>query len=259
MAIAFVSSGVFASSTAPVNECLTPYPAGLAYGDLILLFVSNKYPNNAPDTPLGWTSPVNGRGSGGAGIAGIDSGTVYSSVFVRQASGNEAGDVNVVVPSGNVVCARMFAYRKSSSMEWGYACTFGADNVAGLAWSVTGSANPGISAGDVVVVGSAWNGDAASFSAEALAAAGCSFSAAVERGDNVTGTGDDAGLFVSEHACTAGPSSAAPVFTATASGTAGNYPAGASVFVRLRESIPSYSKTPRYIGGSRGPRRPVVR
>jgi len=134
----------------------------------------------------------------------------------------------------------MFLYTKAAGTTWDYAATNGSDNSAGTTWSVTGAANPGITSGDVLIIGTSLNGNRVTGWTESVSATGATFGTTAERNDSTSSTGDDMGLIVSEHPVTAGTASAAPVFTMTgASGSANSTsPTGASVMLRIREVPP---------------------
>ena len=235
MAIAFGSNGSAANGTA---TAAVPYPAVVAAGDLLILCIVNKYPTNGPATPAGWVAPTRNQASGGSGTSGVDKGSVYATVFLKIADGTETGNVNLSAPSGNVIRAVIDRYTKSADGTWDIACAVGSDNAGGTSWSAAGDVDPGLEPGDLVFCLSAVNTDAATFTAEAVAAAGVTFGAAVERHDGGTANGDDISLVVSEHPVTAGTSSGVPTYTMTGSTSpSGDAPAGATVFVRLRELL----------------------
>ncbi len=236
-AVAYGSRGNAVSGTTSLS---VPYPGSIVAGNLLILIVGNKYPTNGPATPSGWTLVANGQGSGGLGSAGSDSGGVYNTIFVKEALGTESGNLAVTVSSANTSMARMFLYTKAAGTTWNYAATNGSDNSAGTTWSITGATNPGITSGDVLVVGSSLNGNQVSNWAESISATGVTFGVTNERNDSTSSTGDDMGLIVSEHPVTAGTASSAPVFTMTgATGSAvANSPTGASVILRIREVVP---------------------
>jgi hypothetical protein len=234
-AVAFANAGAVATGSTALN---VPHPTGVVAGDLLVLAIGNKYPTNGPATPAGWTLWANALGSGGVGTPGNDRGPVYSTVFVKVAVGGETGNLAVSIPSGNSAMGRMFRYTKAAAGTWGVAATNGADNTAGTDWSVTGAADPGIAGGDMVVVVSSTNGNAVrAWVSESVAAAGLTFGTHTERQDSNSGTGNDMTLVVSDHTVTSGCSTAAPVFTMTATVGAptANTPTGASVFLRIRE------------------------
>lgn len=231
-AVAFGAAGAVATGTTSLN---VPHPAGIVAGDLLVLVVGNKFsPANPPTTPAGWT--LVGQGAGGLGNTNTnDQGPVFSTIFVKEAVGGEAGNLAVSLPLANSSVGRMFRYTKAAGTVWDYAATSGSDDIANTAWSVTGAANPGIMAGDMLIVGSATNTDQYAYSAESVAATGATFGIHTERQDSGNASGRDVRLVVSDHTVTAGVATAAPVFTMTASGTALNRPTGASVILRVRE------------------------
>lgn len=212
------------------STSLTPaYPAGLASGNMILMPVASKYPANSPATPSGWT--LVGQGSGGAGAAGSDSGTMYITVYSKISDGTESGTVTVTITSGNSAVGRMFSYAKTAG-TWNVAMVSGADSTAGTDWSATGASDPSVVTGDWMVCASAANGanGSAIASLQALTQTGITYGAFVERSDSGTGTGDNCHLVVTDHAAT-GTSGAAPVHTWTSTMASS---AGATAFVRLR-------------------------
>lgn len=229
--IAFRLSGTFASGATSIA---VPFPATPVSGELFVLTVANKYPANSPSTPAGWT--LAGQGSGGQGVPGPSSGTCLSSVYYKISDGTESGNLTVTITSGNTGIARMFAYSKTGG-TWDVAVSNGADNTAGTDWSATAAADPGAIAGDFYLACSAINGANGSsiWSTQAITQSGITvWGTVAERQDSGTGTGDDVSLVVSEHPVTTGTSSAAPVFTMTASTSGADWPAGNTVFLRLR-------------------------
>ena len=238
--VAFGASGAVDTGT---TALAVPHPAGIAAGNLLVLVVGNKFVPNGPATPAGWTLVTNGQGSGGLGTNGPDRGTVYSTIFVKVALGNETGNLAVTITGGSGVIGRMFRYTKTSAADWDFAATNGADNTAGTDWSVTGAADPGVYIDDLIIVGSVINSNrmnaANPFSSEAVSATGATFGVAIERQDSSTGSGSDLALVVSEHPVAAGEATAAPIFTMTAAPAnrvSANTPTGSSVFLRIRES-----------------------
>lgn len=233
---AAVTYGASGTSVSGTTSLTVSYPTGIAAGDLLILTVGNKYPTNGPTTPTGWTLF---QASGGLGTAGNDSGQVYSTVFVKEAVGTESGNLTVTLTSANTSMARMFRYTKAAGTVWSYAATTGSDNIAGpgRTWNVTGAANPGITAGDVVIVVSGLNGNQVTSWTESITATGATFGTVAERQDAASGTGNDMGMVVSEHPVSSGTATAAPDYAMTAAnGTiTTNSPTGASVFLRIRE------------------------
>lgn len=227
-----VISGTITNGTTSVSVA---YPSGISAGDMLLMLVVSKY--SGPAAVSGWGNVSNGSGSGGAGASGADSGNAYTSLYYKTASGSESGSVIVSNAGGNSMQGCMVRYSKASGYSWATpVAANGADNTAGTAFSVTGNVDPGLAADDMLVVLAGTNTDARTYSGQAVTATGCTFGTAVELTDTGTTQGDDCRIVVSEYPVLTGPSSAAPVFTMTASGTTSNQNAGSAIFIRLRAS-----------------------
>lgn len=239
MAVSFRSIGALGAGNVGTTSLSINYPtAGGApqSGDLLLLVVFNKYPTNGPSTPSGYNTITNGQASGGEGSAGIDAGTVYVTVFSRIADGTESGAVSVSIPSGNSSAGAVLCYQKGSG-TWDFAATNGSDNSGNsTSWSITGAADPGVTAGDMLIALNAINSDGQTFSSQAMSQSGITFGTATERVDAGTNQGDDVGGMISDHVVSSGTSSGVPTYTATASASATNRPAGACVILRIRET-----------------------
>ncbi|WP_319244433.1 DUF6701 domain-containing protein [uncultured Propionivibrio sp.] len=235
-AVTWGASGGTGATTGTTSLSI-PYPSGIVAGNLLVLVVGNKYPTAGPTTPAGWT--LMAQATGGLGAQAADSGPVFMTTFVKVASGTEAGNLSLTVTGANSSMARIFRYAKTGA-SWDYAATTGADTVGNLTWSVTGAADPGLTAGDVLLMASALNCDRVNGWTESVAATGATFGTPVERNDTTTTSGNDQGLVVSEHPVASGTATAAPVYAMTGSGGAGATtvcPTGAAVFLRMRESI----------------------
>lgn len=207
------------------------YPGAITSGNLLLLAIASKYPNNVPDTPSGWTALP--QASGGAGSAGVDTGSVYSTVFYKVADGTETGNFSVTIPSGNSAIASILQFARSTSQDWRITTTTASSNSGGTSWSATGASDLSLVAGDILIAASAINTDTVRFSGHSLSATGCTFEQIYERADFGTTLGDDCATLVTFARVATGPSSAAPVFTSTGdSGT----PSGATLFIRLHEA-----------------------
>src|SRR3990167_8898421 len=236
MAIAQGTHGTVATWTTPVS---VPYPAsGIVKHNLLLMFVTNKYPTNGPSTPTNWTALAFNQYSRGGGTPGADTGDVYITLYIKIATGSESGNVSVTITGANTSIGRIMQYTKDALKSWGIALAGGSDNSAGTAWSVTAGSDPGVTANDMVLVGSGICGNTDTMTAEFITQTGVTFGAMVERQDSGSNTGDDISLVISEHPVSSGTGSAAPVFTATVAGTGSANAAGASIFVRLREVDP---------------------
>lgn len=232
--ITFVGAGAHDTSG---NGSPSPTCPTVSSGDLMVLIVGHKYSGQTCATPSGWTAPANNSYTGGAGSSGVDSGVVRVTMFVKIADGSEDGTtVNCSISGGDASIAYIMAYRQTTGTNtWSYSCTGGSDNSVGTSWSVTGSADPDVVDNDWMVVGSMINGDdSGPWSSESISITGATMAAMTERLDQVTSLGDDGRLVIADSECTAGDSSAAAVYTMTATSTAGNDPAGATAMMRLR-------------------------
>lgn len=233
MAISFGSAGAAAVGTTSLSVA---YPASIAAGDLLVLCIANKYPPNKPTEPSGWTTPANSRQSGGGGAPGADSGDVYCAVFVKTATGSESGSLTVTITSGNAAVGRMFRYACGAGSTWDVACDNGSETSPDTDWTVMGPYGFSAASGDWIVVASAINTDAYTFSAHSFSGS-LTYGSMTERQDSGTTNGDDCALEVADCAISSGSSSAEyGTYNATASGSdGGSNPCGASVFVRIRE------------------------
>jgi hypothetical protein len=246
--VRFIGSGAVATGTTSITPA---YPTGIAADDKLLLYVVNKYPTNGPSTPAGWALVA--QVSGGSGSPGAGTGNVYVTVFEKDASGSESGSLSVTITSGNSSAGAIVAWR-SSTGAFSVAATTASDNTRDTSLSFTGAADPGIAALDHVLMIVGLHRQDPGLSGHALSATGVTFAfAAAALSSTFLGTAvaDGDGCYVTTNTrgntaartpaiAIAGPSSAAPVFTATCAG--GGEAAGACVFVRLRAAV-SYAMT----------------
>ncbi len=251
MAIAWANNGTAGLGTSG-NTILRAYPTSLASGDLILLHVFCKYATRTINTPSGFTAL--GTTSGGAGTDGTaDEGNVKIAVFYKISDGTESGTLSVTFTggTGNMSCARMARFTRSAGTGWlvSGSAVDTLDAGGTTAVSFTYDTDPGFSANDLAIACSAFNTDTYSFSSHALSASGATFAAhatpeAMDTGHN---EGSDGRQHMALFDCTAGPSSGVATFSTTASGSATNSPAGASVLVRLREDVASGTVIPLFM------------
>jgi hypothetical protein len=246
--VRFIGSGAVATGTTSITPA---YPTGIAADDKLLLYVVNKYPTNGPSTPAGWALVA--QVSGGSGSPGAGTGNVYVTVFEKDASGSESGSLSVTITSGNSSAGAIVAWR-SSTGAFSVAATTASDNTRDTSLSFTGAADPGIAALDHVLMIVGLHRQDPGLSGHALSATGVTFAfaaaalsstfleTAVADGDECYVTSNTRGSTAARTPAIviAGPSSAAPVFTATCAG--GGEAAGACVFVRLRAAV-SYAMT----------------
>jgi len=238
MTISFISQGTTptGTGTGTGTTSVTPaLPGTLANGDIVLIYVGNKPDTSTPTTPANWN--LAGTIAGGTGSQGIDTGPVRTTVFWRIKDASWSTMPAISITSNSSAVAQAFVYRNASGL-WDIAASGGADTTTGTAWSVTTAADPGFAAGDWAFVASTLPTDVgagAQFASESISATGISvWGTMTERAEQNTSSGNDLGGFVFDRPVTTGTSSAAPVVTATASGTTTNV-AGTSLVVRLRE------------------------
>ena len=212
-----------------------PYPAIVQAGDLLVAVVGNRPNANTPDNISGWTKV---SATGGAGSEGAGTGTIRGTLFYKIASGSESGNLTVACTSGTSMFGRMFRLTCISPYAWDVRTESGSDNSAGTSWSATAANDPGIAGNDILLCCSINSEDTARAASEAVSATGVTFATMTELQDSGITTGNDLGMIVSLHPATAGPSSAAPVFTMTMSGTNAANSAGVTWFVRVRADWP---------------------
>ena len=238
MALAYSSAGTGAGGSTSVGPT---YPV-LVGGEFLVLHVVNKYPTNEPTTPTGWT--LLRQDSGGNGSSGADSGDVYSTLYYRIGDVLDSlGTVTVTVTSGNSTRARIFAFTMAAGKTIGLGVCGGTDTTTGVDWSVTGDADNGVTTNDLVAIFTGTNSDNGTVSGHAVTQTGVTYGTVTERGETQESTGDDCSISLATAPVTAGPSSAAPVYTATRSASGANSHCGVSQFVRLREIDPQGAGT----------------
>jgi hypothetical protein len=236
MAITFVGAGALTSGTPSQN---IPVPAHNA-NDLIVVLGGCK-PSAHPDTstlagPAGSTEQGEKLGGGYAVAPAADTGNMKAGIWTQV---DTAGTIaNMLMTGTNVnnwsfVC---LVYR-SATGAYDLAYTDGEDTVGNASFTATMAANPGITNGDKIAVCGLIPTDIttpAQFSAETLTATSATIGLDAEVGEFDSGTGNDMGGVVCRFSCTAGTATAAPVFTATATGTLTNV-RGPIVLLRIRE------------------------
>jgi hypothetical protein len=231
------SLNYYSAQASGTTSISVAYPSSISRGDLLVLAIANKHPNNSPTTPSGWTLPTNGQASGGIGSdASADQGNVYSTIFIKEADGTESGNLSVSVPSGNSTTGTMMVFSKGYGKEWDYALVNGSDNSAGTDWVIDAATDPGIQANDYVLVASALNNDLWAYGSQDLNSEGVTYANEIEQFERAYSGGLDLELVVSTHFAYSGTSTAAPDYTMAASNsTVDANPAGASIILRIRQ------------------------
>lgn len=234
MALAYVSSTI-SSATAVATAVPVAYPASIAIGDLLVLLVGTK-PFNAVISPPSFWRPL-GEITNGTNITTADTGSVKMAAFVLEAGAALSGSLTVDIATANSSWASIVRVTKAANTYYDAALATGTDTTAGTTWSVAFGSNPGITSGDLLILGGVWSTDAANtVSASAFSATSATFSALVGAGDQnpLITTNNDLGGNTNHFSCTAGTASANGTWTATHTNATNN--SGSAVLVRLRES-----------------------
>lgn len=210
MAITLRAAGAWAAgSTAPAPGL----PAGVAAGDLMILFVGCKPFNATINTPTGWTAIPNTAGNNGSTASGIDTGSVLWAAFYRPWVTGDAGP-SISITSGNVSLAVIHAFTPTTGSVFlppvGHR---GSDTTSDTGFSLTMGADFGINANDMLLSHAVIAGDNSTFGTPTISAAGCTFSATTESPatEGTTATGNDLEASAFWATCSTGPSSAAAV------------------------------------------------
>jgi hypothetical protein len=212
-------------------------PAGERLGDLHVAFVHCRPESAAIPTPDGWTAVSNGEVTGGFGSQANDTGLQRLKAFYRM--GGLIAAKTVTLTSSPTACQGIVCCVRSTipGCVWDVAGANGSKNTGGTPYSCTFNVNPGITSGDMVLVFGGIASDVttpAEFSAETLTATGLTSGSVTEIGEPETTQGFDLGGVLCRWSPSAGPSSTAPAFSATAATTNTNS-AGPLVLVRVRE------------------------
>jgi hypothetical protein len=239
MAISLVNIGTGAEGTSSV---IIGYPVGIAAGDLLVIKVSSKYPpGSIPQPPDGgWVSLPNNFIYGGLGAEATDSGQTGSAIFVKEATGNETGTVTIPITPGNTgktAAAKMEAYRKAAGKVWDLAITTGLEDTPASSVTIP-FADPGLLAGDFLAFLFGCNSDTLfTYSAPSISQTSGTFGTPVIENFPAAG-GQDLGLITGYvDVVTPGTGTLLLALTVTGTPTAAS-PAGAGVFLRLREADP---------------------
>ena len=108
MAISYVSQTTAVVGTTSLTFT---YPT-VSAGDLLVMYIVNKYPAAPPTTPSGWSLQLSK--SGGAGSSGANTGEVLVSVYTKIATGSESGNFTVTITSGNCAVGAIARFSNST-------------------------------------------------------------------------------------------------------------------------------------------------
>lgn len=254
MAITYQSAGAVGLNTAGTGTYTTAYPASIGSTDYLVLIAGIK--PSSPDTggtistPAGFTlvtSLLYGGGYGASGGANIGDTSIYG--FVKAAAGTESGNLTITNASADQAWGQILRLSHNGT---GWAAATGAtgsDTTSGNV-SITFGSDPGIAGGDYVVAAFCAASNLATYSAHALSATGVTFGTVTEISEPASASGNHIGGFIARAPVSSGPSSAAPVLTATTGGTTTNA-RGPGIIIRIRETgapAVTLAGQPKFIG-----------
>jgi hypothetical protein len=229
--------------TAASGSITATYPASLASGDLIVLFVTMKPTttgsgNSSVTTPSGFTSIGTIFGSSQGSTSGSDLGDVNIFAFCKQSNGTETGTLSVSTSGANSVLGVMHRLSKSGG-TWSVAYATGEQSSGGNT-DITATSDPGVTAGDYLLFCKCTSQNPLNlFTAGACTQSGVTFGTVTLHNDNVNATaggmssnfGNDVGGAIWGFPASSGTSAGNPQFTATNFTTLG---IGVGMFVRIR-------------------------
>ncbi len=240
MALGTPVAGIVAVSASAGSNVTPQYPGGILSGDVLVLVVGQKgavLNGGTVTTPSDWTLREELTGAGGYGAQAADTGNTNLRFYTKDTvTGSESGLLTVTLGANGVTWAVILRIPTGGGTI-SFAATDGSDTSAGNVL-VSGAADPGFIANDMALWAMCIPTDVTTptqFSAHAITAAGATFASATELVEPDSATGNDIGGFLAWALCTAGPSSGAPTFTATAGGTTTNV-RGPGVILRIREA-----------------------
>jgi len=242
--LSHVATGTVATATSGASNpitCSPAYPGGGAAGDLAVLTIVSRHDTEATPTvtPGGgesWASA--GSASGGGGTFGAGTGPARITWFTHEmASGSPtAPTVNLAgTNTGRTLQAVLTILHRTAGDTFEVVAVFVAEATAGTGWTQAHTSDPGITSGDLLVLGYGVRDDQHSgFTAMGVTATSATISAVTERADAVTGNGNDQGIAVGTADVTAGTATA----NATQTATIGTSESGEMGLLRVREYTP---------------------
>ena len=224
------------------TSCALTAPAG-SVGDMLIAHVGTRHTTTTaagPDaTPSGWNLLGTRLTTLGAAV-GNDVGDVGGSLYYRVADGTAADNPTFAFTGGNLIQGLIHRYYQTDGgTSWSITSSGGADSTTGSTTiAVTAAADIGLAADDLLLQFLTLNTDsttsAASISTAQPTATGATIAAVSSNAYDETSTGNDIAMVHWDAEVTAGPSSAALVFSSTCAGTNGANLVGTVQWVRLR-------------------------
>lgn len=230
MAVSFVASSVWAVSVSNVTPTL---PTGVVAGDLNVLALVSKYDDAVVGTPPGapWTD--HGAVANTGRSAGNDTGNLRTRAWSGVYDGSAMPTLDPA--PNNVSVAHVTGYRVAAGKGFDVTAEPVKDDTVGSPLTLTAASTLGLTAGDVLHIDLAVNGDVVTFGTPTLTVPGCTMSAAsTNTVDSSTTSGTDLRYRSVRYTVTAGTATGPPVYSLTLAGTTTNA-VGVGVMARVRE------------------------
>lgn len=229
-------------------------PTGISAGMLIIVPFASKLSTQVPvmDTS-GFTKGA--EYIGGAGANGVDSGPIRITIWYKIADGTESGQtlsISAPFATGNNGLCRPIVYAKDAALSWQLAFAIGKDDNGGNStYSAQSESVLNLTPGDILINATAHNESSSSVAANATTASGITFGTVTEVFDSNSSGGYHTGLVVTQSPVTSGSAEVAVTnqFTYTTTPVGGGV-SGATVFIRVRQGLPTFKTiTRKLIGG----------
>jgi hypothetical protein len=230
MSVTFTSIGAFTSASSSVTLA---YPSAPSAGVIAVAVVDSGHPTvgTTPTASPGWA--LIGSFAGGGGVYGDDAGPRRSTLFIRQLQGGDDPPTFTIPANTNCRVGGAIVYLgMAASSVLRYLASFGEDTTSGTGFSAAGAATIPFAVNDLVLLAYVVAIGTATYSAEAITAAGITFGAVTERGDSVSTVGANASRAVATASVTVGTATVAPTVTATLSVAS----TGVGATLRLRDA-----------------------
>ncbi len=230
MALTHVATSTIVFGT---TNATPTYPAGVTAGAGLWLLAAASDPGTVTFPAItGWTKAA--EATLGGGTLGAGTGPRRLAVYRKDTvDGTETGSGPTVTPAGGsgVVGVTITCWTVAAGKVFDVAYATGEDTTAGTATTATASAVLGEATGDVMV-GLVAAPSNVNMSGQTFTATGATYGTATELQETGSTNGNDMRLAAIQRPVTAGTASAATVYAATSTQTAG------IIFIRLREADP---------------------
>jgi hypothetical protein len=201
-------------------------------GDLMIATIAIRPAANTVNTPTGWTLLDSRTGTDG-GAEGADTGSVGYYVFYKVANGSEGTANQTFTENGTTsVWGGSITQVRSSTGTYNLSASGYSINGDATNWNGTLDSDIGLTAGDLVIIGAATNGNLSAHSAQNITATGITAKGTVrEHGEYGATTGNDIEQTLSTAHIWTGTNSATPTITYTQSAAS----SGVVEAIRIRQ------------------------